>query len=198
MIEEDAAMAHLRRTLAATLIQWIPLAALTVLFTGMIYVATQQTYRSGANDPQIQMASDAVIALERGASPEDLVTVNKIDISQNLAPYLVIYDTSHQIVVASATLHGEPLAPPSGVFDNARTNGMNVLTWQPEAGVRSAIVVKPYPGGFVLAGRSLQSVEERETSLEQLLLMGGLATLALTFAAIFVTRLALVSPSPVE
>ena len=92
---------------------------------------------------------------------------NKIDISQSLAPYLVIYDTSHQIVASSATLHGEPLAPPSGVFDNAQTSGMNVLTWQPEAGVRSAIVVKSYPGGFVLAGRSLQSVEERETSLEQ-------------------------------
>ncbi|HEX3273071.1 MAG TPA: hypothetical protein VHR15_20665 [Ktedonobacterales bacterium] len=188
-------MAHLRRTLIATLVQWIPLAALTVLLTGMIYLATQQSYRSGANDPQIQMASDAVNALERGASPEDLVTVNKIDISQSLAPYLAIYDANHQIVASSATLHGGPLALPSGVFDNAQSNGMNVLTWQPEADVRSAIVVKSYPGGFVLAGRSLQSVEERETSLERLLFIGGLATLALTFAAIFVTRLALVRPA---
>ena len=188
-------MAHLRRTLLATLVQWIPLAALTVLLTGMIYVATQQSYRSGANDPQIQMATDAVNALERGASPQDLVTTNKIDIAGSLAPWLAIYDTSHQIVATSATLHGEPLAPPSGVFDNAQADGVNILTWQPEAGVRSAIVVKSYPGGFVLAGRSLQSVEERETSLEQLLLIGGLATLALTFTAIFVTRLALVRPA---
>jgi hypothetical protein len=191
-------MAHLRRTLVATLVQWIPLAALTVLLTGMLYVATQQSYRSGANDPQIQMATDAVNALARGASPQDLVTANKIDIAESLAPYLVIYDTSHQPVASSATLHGETLAPPSGVFDNAQANGMNILTWQPEAGVRSAIVVKSYPGGFVLAGRSLQSVEERETSLEQLLFIGGLATLALTFAAIFITRLALARPAPTE
>ena len=54
-------------------------------------------------------------------------------------------------------------------------------------GVRSAIVVKSYPGGFVLAGRSLQSVEERETSLEQYCYIGGLATLALTFISIFLT-----------
>jgi hypothetical protein len=188
-------MAHLRTTLVATVIQWIPLAALIVLLTGMIYVATQQSYRSGANDPQVQMATDAVNALQRGAAPQDLVTTNKIDIAESLAPYLAIYDSNHQIVASSATLHGESLAPPSGVFDNAQTNGMNVLTWQPEAGVRSAIVVKSYPGGFVLAGRSLQSVEERETSLEQILLIGGLATLALTFAAIFVTRLALVRPA---
>ena len=78
---------------------------------------------------------------------------------------------------------------------SAQANGINVLTWQPESGVRSAIVVKSYPGGYVLAGRSLQSVEQRETSLEQLLFIGGLATLALTFAAIFLTRLALVRPA---
>ena len=41
----------------------------------------------------------------------------------------------------------------------------------------------------------MQSVEERETRLEQMLLVGGLATLALTFAAIFATRLALVRPA---
>ena len=95
-------MAHLRKTLVATLVQWIPLAALTVLLTGMIYVATQQSYRSGANDPQIQMATDTVSALEGGAAPQDLVTVNKIDISHSLAPYLAIYDTSHQIVATRA------------------------------------------------------------------------------------------------
>jgi hypothetical protein len=188
-------MAHVRRTLVATLVQWIPLAALTVLLTGMVYVATQQTYRSGANDPQIQMATDAANALQRGASPQDLVTTNKVDIAESLAPYLAIYDNNHQLVAASATLHGEPIAPPSGVFAYAQVNGTNVLTWQPESGVRSAIVVKSYPGGFVLAGRSLQSVEERETKLEQILLIGGLTTLALTFAAIFVTRLALVRPA---
>jgi hypothetical protein len=191
-------MSHPRRTLVATLVQWIPLAALTVLLTGMIYVATQQSYRSGANDPQLQMATDAVNALARGASPQDLVAANKIDIAESLAPYLAIYDTSHQLVATSATLHGESLAPPSGVFDNAHANGMNTLTWQPEAGVRSAIVVKSYPGGFVLAGRSLQSIEEREMSLEQLLFIGGLAALALTFAVIFVTRLALARPARQE
>jgi hypothetical protein len=79
-------MSHLRRTLVATLVQWIPLAALTVLLTGMIYVATQHSYRSGANDPQIQMATDAVNALARGASPQDLVAANKIDIAESLAP----------------------------------------------------------------------------------------------------------------
>lgn len=181
-------MTHLRHTLVASVLQWIPLAALTVLVSGTVYLAVQQDERSAANDPQIQMAVDARNALMNGATPQSLVPASQLDISQSLAPYLVIYDASGQVVAASATLHGLSLVPPHGVFDSARALPMDIITWTAEPGVRSAIVMVHYPDGYVLAGRSLAQVEDREGNLELQIGAACVATLALTFLAVFVTR----------
>lgn len=176
-------MRDLKRRLVASILHWIPLAVLTVLLCGTVFAAIQSDLRSGADDPQFQMATDARIGLESGASARSLVPAAQIDIAQSLAPYLVIYDTNGQPVASSATLHGQPLTPPSGVFDYARTHTMDRLTWMPEAGVRSAIIVMRYNGGYVLAGRSLRQVEQRED--DALLLIGALCalTLVVTFLA---------------
>jgi hypothetical protein len=156
-------MANIRRALLASLLNWIPLATLTVLVSGLVYGVVQQAYRSTANDPQIQMALDARNALMHGVAPQSLVPTNQVDIAESLAPYLVIYDARRAIVAASATVHGDRLIPPSGVFASADTLPMDTITWTPEPGVRSAIVVVRYSGGYVLAGRSLQHIEERES-----------------------------------
>lgn len=179
---------HIKRIVIASILHWIPLAAVTVLLSGMVYVAVQQDYRSTANDPQIQMATDARNALINGAAPASLVPSSQLDISQSLAPYLVIYDANGQPVASSATLHGEALIPPSGVLENSRTMTMNALTWMPEPGVRSAIVVMHYTGGYVLAGRSLQQIEDRESALEAIVGLACVATLGATLVAVLVTR----------
>ena len=44
---------------------WVPLTIGTTLLCGLVYLATQQSIRQGANDPQIQMAEDAAAALVR-------------------------------------------------------------------------------------------------------------------------------------
>ena len=49
---------------------WLPLAAVTTLLCGLIYLAVQQSLRWGANDPQIQMAEDAAAALAAGGHAE--------------------------------------------------------------------------------------------------------------------------------
>lgn len=177
------------RAIVMSLIYWIPLAALTVLLSGLVYVAVQQNERSFANDPQVQMATDARIALDQGADPQSLVPANQIDIAQSLAPYLVIFDTTGQVRAAGATLHGAALVPPHGVFESATASGMDLITWTPEQGVRSAIVVTPYNGGFVLAGRSLLLVEQREAALSFQVEAACLVTLIITYLAVFVTRL---------
>jgi hypothetical protein len=181
-------MTTIRRVLLVSIVHWTPLATLTVLVSGMVYGVVQQAYRSTANDPQIQMAMDARNALINGAPPQSLVPTNQVDIAQSLAPYLVIYDASHQIVATSATVHGEALIPPRGVFASADILPMDTITWTPEPGVRSAIVVMRYSGGYVLAGRSLQQIEERESQLEMLVGGGCVLTLALTLLAVLVTR----------
>lgn len=181
-------MHSFKRSLLPSIIHWIPLAVLTVLLCGTLFAAIQSDLRSGADDPQIQMATDARDSLQVGASAQSLVPTTQIDIAQSLAPYLVIYDASGQPVASGATLHGQALTPPSGVFDYARTHSMDRLTWMPEAGVRSAIIVVHYNDGYVLAGRSLRQVEQRED--EALLTIGalGVFTLAMTFLATLVSQ----------
>lgn len=181
-------MRQFGRLLLASFIRWLPLATLAILVAVTIYATVQQSYRSNANDPQIQMATDARTALENGAAPRNLVPATQIDIARSYAPYLAIYDTNGKLLASSATLHGQPIIPPSGVFTSAKSMPWDAVTWMPENGVRSAIIVVPYAGGYVLAGRSLTLVEDRESSLE--LIVGGalLATLAATFVAMVVSQ----------
>lgn len=164
--------------------QWLPLAALTVFMCGLVYAVVQQNYRSSANDPQMQMALDARNALSNGVAPSQLVPQNTIDMAQSLAPYLIIYDITGHAVASSVTLNGQTPTPPAGVFTSARAMQTDTLTWMPQSGVRSAIVVVHYDGGYVLSGRSLTAVEQREDSLLQLVIAACAATLVFTFVAV--------------
>ncbi len=174
---------NFRQIIVASIVQWLPIAALAVLLCGLIYATVQQNYRSSADDPQLQMALDARDALARGTSPSQLVPQNTVDMARSLSPYLIIYDTTGRALASSVTLNGQTPAPPSGVFDSARSLDIDKLTWMPQPGVRSAIVVIPYDGGYVLAGRSLTAIEQRESNLLQIVMVACVATLVCTFIA---------------
>jgi hypothetical protein len=183
-------MSSFGRTIAASFVYWIPLATLAVLVAGMVYLTVQQSYRSSANDPQLQMATDAANALDAGADPQSLVPADKIDIATSLAPYLAIYDSSARLVASSATQHGQPLDVPSGVFASAKASSPNVVSWQTTTGERSAIVVMPSSEGYALAGRSLRPTEEREDQLLQQVAAACIVTLVGTYLAVLAMRLA--------
>jgi hypothetical protein len=143
----------------------IALAAVSTIICLLVYVAVQQSLRTGANDPQIQMAEEAVRALERGDAIDKVVPAGTVEIERSLAPFLVIYDADGHAIAGSGALHGRPAAPPPGVFAYVRQNGEERVTWQPEPGVRLAAVVRSTPtkpAAFVLAARSLREVEKRE------------------------------------
>jgi hypothetical protein len=150
---------------------WLPLAAVTTLLCGLVYLAVQQSLRWGANDPQIQMAEDAATALAAGGTPESVLPADQVEISTSLEPFMVVYGDKGQALASSGLLHGAaPLLPP-GIFDHTRQNSEDRVSWQPETGVRVAAVVVAYGGahpGFVLAGRSLREVEKRENQVEQI------------------------------
>ncbi len=157
-----------RGFLLRAIIYWFPVAFAVSVLAALIYGAVQQNYRQSANDPQIQMAEDAAAHLEAGQQPQAIVGAAKIDISRSLSPFLIVYDDAAQPVASSATLNGQTPLLPSGVFQNVRQSGEERLSWQPQDGVRSAAVVLHYGGahpGFVLAGRSLREVENRESQL---------------------------------
>jgi hypothetical protein len=114
--------------------------------------------------------------------------------SESLRPYLMVFDTSSRLVASSVTLHGGPPPFPSSVFEQVRGRvAQDRITWQPEAGVRSAVVVQAWRDGYVVAGRSLRLVEERVdrlsllTGVAWLLTLGATAVAALGAAALLST-----------
>lgn len=184
---------------------FFPLAVVITLFSGMLYVAVQQVLRQSANDPQIQMAEDAASALASGKPVESVVPASVVDIAASLSPYLVVYDDAGKPIAASGLLQNQMPTLPPGVFDYVRQKGEDRITWQPDPGVRSAAVVTRAGGsrpGFVLAGRSLREVENRETNMEQLLGLGWLGTLLAAFIAVSLSQVLLgggnVFPQPVS
>ena len=164
---------------------FLPLAVLATLCCGLVYASNQQDLRSGANDPQIQMAEDASTALDAGAQPSDLVSVGRIDVAQSLAPFLVIFDSSGKVLATAGQLDGHAPIPPAGVLTSALNNPPDIVTWQPSSGVRMAAVVVPWHGGTVLAGRSLEQVEIRENDALLIVIAAWLAMLvALALASL--------------
>jgi hypothetical protein len=166
------------------LLEWLFIAGLGTIIIGFTYVAAQQDLRQGANDPQIQIAEDTARVLERGGDPREvLAQTQATDIAESLAPYLVVFDASGKPIAGSGLLDGNLPTLPADVFDYAKSYGEDRLTWQPQADVRSALVIVPYGGtqpGFVLAGRSLREVEKREGALSS---MAFLAWCAMVFVA---------------
>ena len=142
---------------------WLPLAAVATALCLLVYVAAQQLLRQSANDPQIQIAMDATVALE-GGQPAASVLPAPIDIAQSLAPFVVVVSDAGVIEASSGMLQRHPVSVPAGVLDYVREHGEERVTWQPEPGVRIAAVVVRRPGeraGFVAAGRSLRETERR-------------------------------------
>jgi hypothetical protein len=94
--------------------------------------------RSGANDPQIQLAEDAARALDAGAQATSLVGVDRVDVVQSLAPFLVVFDASGKVLATDGQFDGHDPIPPSGVLASAQENPPDMVTWQPRSGVRIA------------------------------------------------------------
>jgi hypothetical protein len=170
------------KALIQILKSWLPLAATVTLLCGIIYITVQQTYRSNANDPQNQMAEDAVTSLRTGADPKTIVSSGTMEISQSLKPYLIVYDDQGNPLASDGFLNGKIPTLPNGVLDYTRSHGGNAITWQPRSGVRSALVILPFLGttkGCVVAGRSLRMVEERESMLVSHIGIGWVVSMVL-------------------
>jgi hypothetical protein len=172
---------------------WLPFAVTISAFCVLVYTAVQQSYRQSADDPQIQMANDAASALMNGHSADSLVPATKVSVDQSLAPFLIIYDASGNELASSAWLDGETPVLPNGVLDSTKQLGENRISWQPRDGVRIATVIVFYQDGFVLAGRNMREVEQREAQVSMFAgitwILAMVATLAvITFGEIFLTE----------
>jgi len=151
------------------------LVAVTVLVGFIVY---QFALRQPANHPQVEVASAAVASLNAGADPASVVPANQVEIgSPDL--YVMVLDSNRTVLATSAHLNGETVVPPAGVFEYVRAHGDDRITWQPAAGVRSAIVVEAFRGGFVVAGRTLTDSENLEGPMVRMAMLAWLAILVI-------------------
>ncbi len=152
-----------------------PLVVLALAAVGLAGLAVQAIGQP-ANHPQLDMAHQVVSRLDAGANPADVIPATKVDIATSTDPYVIVTDSQQNVLASSASLGGQSVLPPPGVFDSVKANGEDRVTWQPAAGVRSWIVVDSFRGGFVIAGRSPGGGEQ---SAYVLLLWGSFAAIAL-------------------
>jgi hypothetical protein len=182
-----------QKDLIQIIFKWAPFAFIATVMSGLIFVAVQQDMRTGANDPQIQLAENAASQLKSGIPANVLVPSSKLDPSTDLSPFVIVYDKSGNVIASQAMIKGKTPNLPSDVFKLAPLEWR--FTWQPQSGVRIAAVVTSYQGpnsGYVLAGRSLKEVEVRESNLqfeiEAFWILSLLGSLALIGVLIWVGR----------
>ena len=170
------------------------LASISTVLALALYAIPQQVLRQGADDPQLQLAGDLAERLERGAAPAEAVPAGQVDMARSLSPFVIVYDDQGRPLASQAQLNDATPAPPAGVFEYVRHHREERLSWQPVLGnmhpVRIAAVVLRVEhlasggAGFVLAGRSLLQVEQRETQVRN---MAGLAWIAMLGLILVVT-----------
>jgi hypothetical protein len=179
LIKEHFAMLRETYSRPALGFNALVLAGISTVLALALYAIPQQVLRTGADDPQVQLATDAAARLESGASPGDAVPAGEINMTRSLASFVIAYDDHGHLLASQAKLNGAVPVPPSGVLDFVRTHGEERVSWRPAPGVRIAAVVERVNGahaGFILSGRSLREVEMREAQIEK---MAGLAWIAM-------------------
>lgn len=168
---------------------WIAYAAIITLMCGIVYTTVQQSFRADANDPQFQMAEDAADALSNGADPKSLIpSTANVEISKSLAAFIIIDDDAENIAATNATLNGKAIKIPAGVIPYIQKNGSDAVSWQPQPGVRLAMVglhTTAGKGYVVFTGRSLRKVEERIGKLGKQVLFGWICSLIGMFIIAF-------------
>ena len=82
------------------------------------------------------------------------------------------------------TLHGTIPVVPSGVLEAARAGGTDTVTWQPETGLRMAIVARQAAGKVVVAGQSLAPFEAGDRMTLMILGTGWMGSLLVIAGAL--------------
>jgi hypothetical protein len=151
-----------------------------IIVTGIfltIYATVQQAHRSGANDPQLQLARDIDAKISSNKPFDQLLPNDSIDISSSLGNFVTIYNASGAPVLSTGMLDGRLPHLPAGVFDFAENNKEDVFTWQPREGVRIATVLEATSNGFIAVGRSLREVEVREGNLVDMVIIAWIISM---------------------
>ena len=169
---------------------WLPIAVAVTAASGLTYLAVQQSYRNGLDDPQVQLATDGAARLSAGATPASLANSPTVEAADGLAAFVAVFGADDAVLASGATVDGAPPKPPAGVLATARSAGRNRVTWQPRPGVRIASVrVAAKDGRVVLAGRNMREVEARIDDLTRIVALAWAAALIAVFVTVAVVEM---------
>ena len=155
------------------------------LVIGACYTMVQQSTRLAADDLPLSTAQTIKIQLENGATPNDAVPTQSINLRGNNNVFVIVTDASRHVLASSATLDSQTPLPPNGVFSYTATNGTDHFTWEPATNVRLATRVMTYSrgsdSGYIITGQSLSQAEDRIDTYGLLALAAWLAVICWTF-----------------
>lgn len=150
---------------------WMAAAVVVTLIFGSVYGAFQQVGRRSANDAPAAAAA-ALVQLPAGTEPGP-----RVELTPESGLFVVVYGSDDKPESGTATLHGSLPVVPSGVLQTARDSGVDTVTWQPEPGLRMAIVARSSAGRVVVAGQSLAPYEDRDRTTMIFLALGWLGSM---------------------
>ncbi|UWZ86642.1 hypothetical protein [Occallatibacter riparius] len=188
LIKEHFAMLRETYSRPVLLFNALVLAGISSVLALALYLIPQQVLRNGANDPQVELATNLAARLELQGITAGLQQGamdskgGLVDMTRSLSPFLIVYDDQGRALSSNAQLNGQIPVPPKGIFDYVRTHGEERVTWRPADGVRVAAVVERVNGaqpGFVLAARSLREVQANIQHIRNLACLTWLGMLAL-------------------
>ena len=142
--------------------------AIITILIGLVYATVQQTYRSSANDPQMQIVNELRTRLEFGKPIENYLKQDSVDLENSLGIFVATYDKNGQPLQSNALLDGKLPQLPSGVLKYVSAHKEDWVTWQPRKTIRLALGIaatNSEPVAYVAAGRSLIEVERRTSRL---------------------------------
>jgi sensor histidine kinase regulating citrate/malate metabolism len=164
------------------LITYFTVAVILSILILLIYASVQQGHRTAANDPQLQVAGDMAGRLANGKTIENDMTGDTVEISQSLAVFKTLFSAEGRALRSTGFLDGKLPRLPDGVFNFTKDRGEDVITWQPRAGVRVAMVIHAVRSGnigFVGVGRSLLEVEKREANLTKMIMISWIVCMGM-------------------
>lgn len=145
------------------------------LFAGglaTLYIVEQQSGRNAVEDAPRAL-------LSTGEATAAATQPDRVDLTTYLGTFWVQYDAHGDPIAGNGYLDGKLAQVPHGVLDAAKATGEgDAVSWEPEQGLRFAIVAQPVGSGVIVAGQSLQRTEDRAT---RTLLYIGLALVAGAF-----------------
>ena len=157
-----------------------------------IYFLMLHHIRASADELPLRITELLINRIEEQARPipQSFSEFERVDMQRNQDPITMTYDSAGVMQTTNAWLHGSCPSLPRGSLYYARKNSENRLTWQPEKGVRYAMVIVPFDyygkKGFVAGGASLKEPEKRIASVQWLTIIAATITIFIFLVATFI------------